>query len=183
MTDVAKTQEDGEMKDMMSKWEDENGVAEDDDDDAAEVSDDEEAELTKFHRSLDIPDESFDHVVLGTSDVERSIEDFEKMTGVRPVYVISLNGLGTKSARGMYPCTFPIVLTLFSNNSIKLMESFASSFTLASKSPLKMPVFWRFSDRIPSRRQLSLAKVYQRSKLVRWSPYTTPSETRKPPPV
>jgi hypothetical protein len=105
MTDVAKTQEDGEMKKMMEKWEDENEVGEDDD---AEVSDDEdEDELKKFHRSLDIPDESFDHVVLGTSDVERSIEDFEKMTGVRPVYVISLNGLGTKSARGMYPCTFP----------------------------------------------------------------------------
>jgi hypothetical protein len=106
MTDVAKTQEDGEMKKMMENWEDENEVDEDDDDDA-EVSDDDEDELKKFHRSLDIPDESFDHVVLGTSDVERSIEDFEKLTGVRPVYVISLNGLGTKSARGMYPCTFP----------------------------------------------------------------------------
>ena len=78
-----------------------------DDDDDAEVLDEDEL-LTKFRRTLVIPDDSFDHVVLGTSDVERSIEDFEKMTGVRPVYVISLNGLGTKSARGMYPCTFQL---------------------------------------------------------------------------
>jgi hypothetical protein len=105
MTDVAKTQEDGEMKEMMSKWETENEVDESDDDDDAEVVD--EDELAKFHRSLVIPDESFDHVVLGTSDVERSIEDFEKLTGVRPVYVISLHGLGTKSARGMYLWTSP----------------------------------------------------------------------------
>jgi hypothetical protein len=105
MTDVVKAQEDGEMKEMMSKWETENGVDDSDDDDDAEVLDGED--LTKFHRTLFIPDESFDHVVLGTSDVERSIEDFEQLTGVRPVYVISLNGLGTKSARGMYPCTSP----------------------------------------------------------------------------
>jgi hypothetical protein len=109
MTDVAHTREDGEMEEMMSKWETENGVDESDDDDDAEVLD--EDELTKFHRTLVIPDESFDHVVLGTSDVERSIEDFEKLTGVRPVYVISLNGLGTKSARGKYPSTLPIVLS------------------------------------------------------------------------
>lgn len=105
MTDLAVSREDGDMKDMMSKWETENGVEEDDDNDV-EVSDDED-EPEKFHRTLIVPDESFDHVVLGTSDVERSIDDFEKMTGVRPVFVTSLNGLGTKSARGMYPCTFP----------------------------------------------------------------------------
>jgi hypothetical protein len=106
MTDVAKTLEDGEMEEMMSKWESENGVDESDDDDDAEVLDEDEL-LTKFRRTLVIPDDSFDHVVLGTSDVERSIEDFEQLTGVRPVYVISLNGLGTKSARGMYLCTSP----------------------------------------------------------------------------
>jgi hypothetical protein len=51
------------MKEMMSKWETENGV-DDSDDDNDEVLDGED--LTKFHRTLFIPDESFDHVVLGT---------------------------------------------------------------------------------------------------------------------
>jgi hypothetical protein len=102
----AKPRDDGEMEEMMAKWDAENGVYDENgDDDDVEVLDPDE--LPRFDRTLVIPDESFDHVILGTSDLERSIEDFEQMTGVRPVFVVSHTGLGTKCARGMYPCTFP----------------------------------------------------------------------------
>jgi catechol 2,3-dioxygenase-like lactoylglutathione lyase family enzyme len=100
MSDLAVLQPNDALDAAMAKWEAENGIdeTEDDEDDDIEVLETED-DPKKFHRTLFIPDESFDHVVLGTSDVERSIEDFEQMTGVRPFVVVSHHGLGTKSAR------------------------------------------------------------------------------------
>jgi hypothetical protein len=125
---VGATTEDADMKQLMAKWDAENeDTAElsDDDDDACSVGDCDN-ELEQYRHEVHANDNALDHIVLGTSDLARSIEDFGKLTGVKPVsklalpplgarvrqrlnltrdaslsystVVISLNGLGTKSA-------------------------------------------------------------------------------------
>jgi hypothetical protein len=75
------------------------------DGDVGDVSDDDEDMdpeelLEKFRRTVTIfPDNCLDQLILGTSDLDKAVDDFEKLTGVRPAWVTSMNGLGTKSAR------------------------------------------------------------------------------------
>ena len=45
------------------------------------------------------PDNCVDQVILGTSDLDKAMDQFEAMTGVRPCIATSMNGAGTKSAR------------------------------------------------------------------------------------
>lgn len=70
-----------------------------DDDDEVEILDPEEM-LEQYRRDVTIsPDNCVDQVILGTSDLDKAVEQFEAMTGVKPVWVTSMNGAGTKSAR------------------------------------------------------------------------------------
>jgi len=118
MTDVINqvevdfTPEDIEAKQLMEKWSKEvdsdtqsiasdgaaSGLAEDYDDD-----------LEQYRREVPGANDNnvIDHIVLGTSDLDRALEDFESLTGAKPVMVVSLNGLGTKSARIAFnSCSF-----------------------------------------------------------------------------
>jgi hypothetical protein len=101
--------DDGEMKDLMSKWEAENNYQDvSDDDDSCEIEptgyDD---MLEKYRRKVTATDNAIDHIVLGTSNLEKAMDAFEDETGVRPLMVVSHNGLGTKSARVAFQqCAF-----------------------------------------------------------------------------
>jgi hypothetical protein len=87
--------EDPDMEALLAKFSAEHGLV---DDDASEgVADDDDED--KFRHEVTVTDDALDHVVLGTSDLDAALKDFEAMTGVRPVAVTSMNGLGTKSAR------------------------------------------------------------------------------------
>jgi catechol 2,3-dioxygenase-like lactoylglutathione lyase family enzyme len=55
--------------------------------------------LEQFRREVSPGDNELDHIVLGVRDLDKAVEDFEKLTGHKPVMVVSLNGMGTKSAR------------------------------------------------------------------------------------
>ena len=92
--------EDAEAKALMEKWEAENGAGVDSDaeDDDGEILDMDDL-LEKFRRDVDITDDTLDHVVLGTCDLEQAMKDLEAMTGVKPIGVTSMNGLGIKSAQ------------------------------------------------------------------------------------
>lgn len=89
--------EDQEAKDLMAKLGMDNDIGADDESD--EELDPEEV-LEQYRRDVTIdPDNCIDQVLLATSDLEKAVEEFEKLTGVKPVGVRSMNGLGTKSAR------------------------------------------------------------------------------------
>jgi len=85
-TNLDEAKEEAEMRELLAKWEFENPEASDEDDGSVEEEcmgyDD---ELEKYRREVHPKDNALDHVVLGTSDLDQSVDDFEKMTGVRPV--------------------------------------------------------------------------------------------------
>lgn len=89
-----------EMKELMDKW---NGeFAQNEDLSVSESSDvvlDYDDALEKYRRSVSPGSNEVDHILLGTSDFDKAMEVFKVMTGEEPVMVVSLNGLGTKSAR------------------------------------------------------------------------------------
>lgn len=95
--------EDAEARKLMEEW----GLDGDNDDDVSSVEDDGLDQdygdyddfLEKFRRDVNPGDNEIDHIILGTSNLEQSLEDFSNMTGSKPVMVVSLNGVGTKSAR------------------------------------------------------------------------------------
>jgi Glyoxalase-like domain len=93
--------EDAEARNLMKEW----GVDKEYDgpeDPAIDVnpnSSDYDDYLEQFRREVYADDNALDHVLLGTSDMDAALSTFEKLTGHRPIYVVSLNGLGTKSAR------------------------------------------------------------------------------------
>jgi Glyoxalase-like domain len=106
---AAAATDDREMKDLMSRWDTENNYQ--------DVSDGEESceleptgyddMLEKYRRTVHATDNTIDHVVLGTSNLEKAMDVFEDETGVRPLMVVSHNGLGTKSARVAFnQCAF-----------------------------------------------------------------------------
>lgn len=101
MIEASDNHEDAEAKALMEKWDAENGGAVDSDaeDDGDGDALDMEELLEKFRREVDITDNSLDHVVLGTCDLEQAFSDLEAMTGVKPVGATSMNGLGTKCGR------------------------------------------------------------------------------------
>ena len=97
------TEEDREAKNLLAKWDDENETNEtvddddDDDDDLDYLDYDERTE--KYRRDVVVDNNALDHILLGTSDFPAAVEQFESMTGLKPEMVLSLNGLGTVSAR------------------------------------------------------------------------------------
>lgn len=106
---AAASVEEREMNDLMSKWDAEHNfqdVSDDEDDCEIEPMGYDDM-LEKYRRNVDVTDNAFDHVVLGTSNFEKAIDIFEEETGVRPLMVVSQNGLGTKSARVAFSqCAF-----------------------------------------------------------------------------
>lgn len=102
--------DDASMKELLAKWDSENKV-DDADTDVATDDDDEplgyDDMLEKYRRTVNVTNNALDHVVLGTSNLDQAIDDFEKLTGVRPLMVVSHNGCGTKSARVAFEqCAF-----------------------------------------------------------------------------
>lgn len=95
------TTDDQNMEDLMQQWDKDNNVAEATDD--SDSSDDEPLSyddmLEKFRRTVDQTNNSIDHIVLGVSDLDKAVEDFEALTGMKPLMVVTQNGLGTKCAR------------------------------------------------------------------------------------
>jgi len=88
--------EDQEAQDLMTKLGVDGNVESDDE---SETMDPEEI-LEQYRRTVDIsPDNCIDQIILGCSDLDKAVDDFEALTGVRPVWVTSMNGAGTKSAR------------------------------------------------------------------------------------
>lgn len=100
--------EDAHAQELMAKWDSENpvdetGIEADDVDEPLGYDD----MLEQYRRTVVVTDNAFDHFVLGTSDLDQAVEDFEKLTGVRPLMVVSHNGCGTKSARVAFEqCAF-----------------------------------------------------------------------------
>lgn len=92
---------DAEAKELMAKWEAEQGGKDGD----ADVDDDDDEPLDldemmeKFRREVVVTDKAIDCVMLGVADLEQAMEDFEAMTGIKPIGVTSMNGLGTANAR------------------------------------------------------------------------------------
>jgi len=97
--DIIETAEDVEAKELMEQWSKENDLTDGDTENDASGPLHYDEDLEKFRREIYAADDKLDQIVLGTSDFDKAVDDFEKMTGVRPVMVVSLNGLGTKSAR------------------------------------------------------------------------------------
>ena len=95
------TQEDVEAQELMAKWDAEHGVK--DNDETVPDGDDEPLDLDdvmeKFRRDVVVTDKAIDCVMLGVCDIQQAMVDFESLTGVKPVGVTSLNGLGIASAR------------------------------------------------------------------------------------
>jgi catechol 2,3-dioxygenase-like lactoylglutathione lyase family enzyme len=104
----ASVAEDDHAKELMAKWDAENPV---DDSNIPDADIDEplgyDDMLEKYRRDVNVTDNAFDHFVLGTSNLDKAVDDFEKLTGVRPLMVVSHNGCGTKSARVAFQsCAF-----------------------------------------------------------------------------
>jgi hypothetical protein len=106
-------EDDAEMAKMMAAWEADNGGG--DSDSSEGGSDDEPLTyddlLEQFRREINPGDNEFDHFLLAVADVDKACDDFEELTGTRPVMVVSLNGMGTKSARVAFqqPCFLEII--------------------------------------------------------------------------
>ena len=92
-----------EMKDLMEKWDADGGATattyEDDGRTGSDYHLDYDDALEKYRRSINPGSNEIDHILLGTSDFDKAMELFQELTGDEPVMVVSLNGLGTKSAR------------------------------------------------------------------------------------
>lgn len=92
--------EDMEAQELLKQWEEADRIPSDDDASVASVeAADYDDKLEKHRREVSTQDNAIDHVVLATSDLDQALVDFEAMTGLKPEMVVSLNGLGTKSAR------------------------------------------------------------------------------------
>jgi len=92
---------DEEAKKLMNEW-GYNDLDKENLDDVESVPDeihDYDDFLEQFRRDVVVTDDAIDHLILGTGDLDKALEAFESMTGAKPVMVVSLNGVGTKSAR------------------------------------------------------------------------------------
>jgi hypothetical protein len=99
---VSVVDEDSQAKELLAKWDAEYGDDDSVDTPTGDVTaaiDGYDEELEKYRRTVYPKDNEIDHVILGCTDLDVAMDDFEKMTGTKPVMVVSLNGLGTKSAR------------------------------------------------------------------------------------
>ncbi|CAB9524633.1 expressed unknown protein [Seminavis robusta] len=70
------------------------------DEDGSDEEMDPEEMAEKWRREVTItPDNCLDQVIIGTSDLDKAVEEFEKMSGVAPCVTTTFRGTGTKSAR------------------------------------------------------------------------------------
>ena len=67
--------------------------------DADDAMGDMQAFLEKFRRHVHADDNAIDHIILGTSNLKSAISKFHDMTGVKPVMMVTLKGMGVRSAR------------------------------------------------------------------------------------
>jgi len=96
--------DDAEMNALIKKWERENKIR-----DGCDVDSDDDSESSeclsyediceKFRREVNVTDNAFDHVVLGASNIDEAMDNFEALTGKRALVATTQKGLGTKSAR------------------------------------------------------------------------------------
>jgi hypothetical protein len=77
------------MNKMMQRWVDLQG-------DEEESEDDEDRTL--YNNDVDLDDNVLDHIVLAAPDLELAMQQFEDMTGIMPVLVGPLQGLGVCTA-------------------------------------------------------------------------------------
>ncbi|GAX17376.1 hypothetical protein FisN_5Hh014 [Fistulifera solaris] len=98
---MATTAEDEEAKRLMGEWGlDKEDVQVDDvpdeDDDIHNFDD----YMEQYRREDCVPhDDELDHIILGTNNLEEALKQFYEMTDLKPIMVVSLKGVGTKSAR------------------------------------------------------------------------------------
>jgi hypothetical protein len=60
--------------------------------------DDGEENSFEFNKDVQLDDNVLDHIVLAAPDLEKAMEQFQKMTGIAPSHVGPLQGLGAKTA-------------------------------------------------------------------------------------
>ena len=94
--------DDAEMRALMKKWERENKIrdgcdVESDDSESSEYINYDDL-VEKFRREVKVTDKAFDHVILGAPDMDEALDNFEALTGHRPLVATTQKGLGTKSA-------------------------------------------------------------------------------------
>jgi len=77
------------VKELLQEW----------DGPAPEMDEDELSDDSSFERQVILKDNVVDHIVLAAPDMDNAIDEFERMTGVAPVEVHSVNGLGIKTAQ------------------------------------------------------------------------------------
>lgn len=98
-----KTQDDdAEMRALVKKWERENKIrdgydVESDDSESSEYLNYDDL-VEKFRRDVKVTDKALDHVILGACDMDEALDNFEALTGHRPLVATTQKGLGTKSA-------------------------------------------------------------------------------------
>ncbi|KAL3912237.1 MAG: hypothetical protein SGILL_006962 [Bacillariaceae sp.] len=71
------------MNKMMQRWVDVHGG---------------DADNFRYDNDVQLDDNVLDHVVLAAPDLEKAMQQFEKLTGIAPTHVGPLQGLGAKTA-------------------------------------------------------------------------------------
>ena len=96
---TATVDDDAAMRSLMEKWDKENGGCdvESDDSESSEYLKYEDL-VEKYRREVEVTDKAFDHVILGAPDMDEALDNFEALTGHRPLVATTQKGLGTKSA-------------------------------------------------------------------------------------
>lgn len=99
---VTQDDDDAEMRALILKWERENKIRDGHDVDSDDSESSEclcyEDLVEKFRREVEVTDNAFDHVVLGAPNMDEALDNFEALTGKRPLVKTTQKGLGTLSA-------------------------------------------------------------------------------------
>lgn len=96
---TATDEDDAAMRSLMEKWERENGGCdvESDESESSEYLNYDDL-VEKYRREIDVTDKALDHIILGASDMDVALDNFEALTGHRPLVATTQKGCGTKSA-------------------------------------------------------------------------------------
>ena len=99
MPPAATDTDDAAMRSLMEKWDRENGGcdAESDDSESSEYLNYDDL-VEKYRREVEVTDKALDHVILGAADMDDALDNFEALTGHRPLVATTQKGCGTKSA-------------------------------------------------------------------------------------
>lgn len=108
-------EDDAEAAALMAKWDAEHGGgddSDDDDDNKDDDVDDMDDLYDKYRREVVLRDDEVDHLILGVSNLEQATQDFEKLSGVKPLGITRVNGLGVAHARVAFEdgCAFLEIL-------------------------------------------------------------------------